>query len=268
MMDAPSFEARHNADPDIASAALQGADVRIYLHPDETVAARIGTESYVEALELPHVVVVDDAMWASQRNATVRPAGPGRIGRDYYAYYTGCDIFASNWHPEDERLTKTVRSQIMSTGRYKTVHWRAAGRFEPVYDSANPERIDALVDAIEACARFKVRLDFEEGHSQIHPVVFPFHYPESDEILADTELQFLPAFMREPKETLIERLGEKAEDFADAFDPVLRERTATVESTAFSSFYRVYGGGVGKRLYDLGGDRLHRFARTIIFAEI
>ena len=189
------------------------------------------------------------------------------MGKNYFSYYTGLDVFANSAYPDDMAVAKTVKTQLMSTGRYKELRWAARGAFEPVYDSDAPDETAALVEAVHACARFKLRIDFAEGHCQIHPVIYPFHYPETDEIGIETEMQFFPDFMRRGREDFIELLGENAEIFRDHTDPALRERGLTVATSAFSGFYRIFKRARGQRVFDLAGDDTQRFARTIVFAE-
>jgi|GEM_PF-3146292 hypothetical protein len=267
---APDFSryvARHNADSEIVAAALNGADIRIFLEPDETIKTRSGTERYIEALELPHLIVRDGAMWATQRNLVSEPVSPGIVGETYFAYFTGLDIFASVSYPANTAVMKPTRAQIMSTGRYKRLRWIARGQFEAVYDSENPDRFDALVDAIEAGARFKMRVDFDNGGSQIHPVIYPFYFAKQKQIQIDTEIQYFPTFMRESRDAFLAALGADLDGFSDYQDLVKREKMMTVTASSFCAFYRVFKGARGKRIYDLSNEAVQPFARTIVYAE-
>ncbi len=268
-MESPAGDltATFNADPDIVPAALAGREVRISLQPDETVDGRQGEATYIEALQLPHVIVCDGHLWATQRKVLARVGGPGEVGTDYYAYYSGLDVFASVFYPEGNDISKTARSRLMSSGRYKALRWTARGAFEPVYDSAASTSLDALVEAIRDCARFRARVDLAGGYSQIHPVVYPFYYPDDDAMVVETEMQYFPDFMRVGRSTLLEQLGERAAIFRDYRDPENREKGLTLRTNTFSGFYRLQREGVGKRLYDLGRERQQHFERVIVFAE-
>ncbi|MFC6854036.1 hypothetical protein ACFQHZ_00360 [Marivibrio halodurans] len=259
--------AHFNADADIVPAALAGADVRIFLQPDETVETRRSTETYIEALDLPHLIIRDGEMWATQRNAVAEPGRPGRVAKNFFSYFTGLDIFANVIYTDDSAIAKTVEAQIMSTGRYKRLRWAARGRFEPVYDSREPEALDRYIAAIEKCSRFKMRIDMEDGTIQIHPVVYPFYFPRLNDIQVDTEIQYFPSFMRDSRAEFLGLLDTNVEMFRDHANPATREKGVQVRAPGFCAFYRMRKGAMGRRIYDIPSRPERRFERIIVFAE-
>lgn len=266
-MSATVLQPKRNAAPDLAARLLDGADLRLFLQPDETIASRQGDATSIEALDLPHLVIRDGRVWAAQRNQAAYVGGPGVVGRQYFAYYSGADIFSNNSYSEDPSVSKTVRSQLMSTGRYKRFDWASVDHgWEVVHDSAESDSTERFVAAIKACRRFKLRVDFEEGYSQIHPVVYPFYFPDDDAIQIESEIQFFPDYMRQGQSTFEATFAESLDSFRDSDDRVRREEGVLCDSHAFSSYYRIYKHARGKRIFDLGGEAVQRFARTLVFA--
>lgn len=250
----------------IVEDALKGRDIRIVLQPDETISGRMGTETYIESLILPHLMIKDGEMWAAQRNLTACPL-PNGIGKEYFAYYTAMDVFCNCHIPEDETIRREIDVQLMSSGRYKYLEWVSSGSFEPVYDSIRPDEVAPYVDAIRSGTRFKLQIDFDDGHTQIHPVVYPFFFPDDERIECSTELNFFPEFMRRSLSEFRAFFGEAATVFDDRHHPEKREQGVRGRFSTFSSHYRVFRGAQGKRLYDLSSGALQKFPRTVIYAE-
>lgn len=263
-----AIEAHHNRAEGLATQALAGAEIRIFLEPDATVRSRGGSKRYIESLDLPHVIVKNGAMWAAQRNFALRLEAPV-YQPSFFAYFTGADLFANTQYTrEDNALSKSARSLLMSTGRYKALRWmEAPTRYETVYDSDTPEDRVAFVKAIHAVKKFRARIDFADGLSQVHPVFYPFYYPDSDRIEVQTEPQFFPEFMRRAKEELPDHFGPDFWDLLDHADPKGRERNIDLGCSCFSSYFRIFDHAEGQRIFDIGTDRRVTFERVRIFAE-
>lgn len=262
------MEAVQNAADGVLDAVLQGSDLRIFLEPDDTVARRLGNERYIECLRLDHVVAAGGHFWGCQAPQVATEDALG-FYRSFYSYYSGLDLFGISGVRSDAaaRDRRPQMSKLLSTGRYRRLDWFVGPAWTPVYDSARPADKAALIEAIEACRIFKARIDFEDGAQQVHPIFYPFYYPDSDRIDLQTDLHFFPEYMRYDKQALIAWLGPHADVFADYRDPARREKTLGVECPFFSGYYRILDGGAGKRLYDLKTDRTVAFERVVVFAQ-
>jgi hypothetical protein len=126
-MPAPVLSPKRNAAPEMAARLLDGADLRLFLQPGETIKSRCGDQTYLEAL-----------LRFFQRR--------GRVLQ--YSY------------TEDPSVPKTVRSQLMATGRCKRFEWAMVDHgWEVVHDSAKSDCTGPFIDAIKACRRFKLPFD-------------------------------------------------------------------------------------------------------------
>lgn len=253
----------------VLEALLQGRDVRIYLKPDASVENRAGSESYIEALDLPHIIVKNDAFWACQRSLLLtRSAGP--LITSFYSYYSGFDLFSSSAYLSVQEATerKPQVSHIMSTGRYEALGWSTHGTADLVYDSAvAPERLDDYIAAIHDGARFKAAISQSDGTVQIHPVMYPFYFPDADRLDVQTEVQFFPDYMRYgPDELRRLTLGDAADRLLDFRSDSAREATVTLRTPFFSSYFRLFNGATGHRIYDVQSERLTTFERIRLFA--
>jgi hypothetical protein len=261
-------EAKHNAAPGALSALMEGCDLRVFLEPDDSVKNRFGTERYTESLDLPHIIGRGTSFWASQRNLVVSSNGRNLV-RGAYAYFSGADIFARSAYESDDqaRARAPLYTQIMSTGRYRRLEWRIKPGPTLVYDSDRPDDRSAYVEAIEAGARFKALIDFEDGTFQIHPVIYPFHYPDRDAIELQTELQFFPDYMRlNPTDLAQTIFAPTGNPIPDAFETEQRERVVALKSAFFSSYFKLFDRAKVQRVYDLESGATITARRVRVFA--
>lgn len=248
---------------------LAGRDVRIFLKPDASVENRSGTESYIEALDLPHIIVKEDAFWACQRSLLLtRSAGP--LITSFYSYYSAFDLFSSSAYLSVQQATerKPQVSKLMSTGRYEALEWSTHGTADLVYDSADAQTsLDAYIAAIRTGARFKAAISQADGTVQIHPVMYPFYYPQSQRLDIQTEVQFFPDYMRQgPEELRRITLGDAADDLLDFRSQHAREAVLSLDTPFFSSYFQLFDGAEGHRIYDLPSGRKTTFERLRVFA--
>ncbi len=261
----------HNATSGVREQILAGKDLRIFLKPDASVRNRKGTQSYIESLDLPHVIINRDGhFWACQRK-TILSVSPRALLTNFYAYYSGMDIFSSSTY---EKIDATAARQpnpsyIMSTGRYEQLRWIVHGEWWPVFDStAKDGDINPYITAIEAGCRFKAVIEKPDRVIQVHPISYPFYYPDQERLDVQTDVQFFPDYMRMKRDALeTDFLGTDAEKLADYRLDVARELAVLREMPFFSSYFRLFENGHGVRIEDVRAQREIRFRRVQIFAS-
>jgi len=266
----PPWQAVHNACDGLAEALLNGADLSIFLRPDDTVKARSGTHTYIETLALPHAIVSGSHVWAFQENHAVQhQRGASFDGFGYFAYTNAADLFANvvYTHRMDALQQRKVRVQVMSSGRYAELNWITKDRYRKVWDSEAATGPQDVVSAIRAGARFKVALQDDSGIWNIHPVHYPFFTPDLDRLQFQTHAQFYPALMRAPAETFLPILDQNAPGIFNAFDPVDREKTVRLEDGAVSTYYSAYDDGSYYGMFDLFETANRRYRRLCVFAS-
>ncbi len=264
------MKAIHNQADGVLEEVLAGADLRIFLQPDDTVIGRSGTHSYIETLDLSHIIINGGDFWGCQRNLVVHShSKPQNLLKSYYSYYSGLDIFSNNVdHKTYETTVKcTCGSQIMSTGRYKTLRWHTVPTYEKVFDSDSPENVSDFVEAITDCRKFKAAIFHNEGHIQIHPIIYPFYYKDLNLVDVQTEVQFFPIFMRGTKDELVKTVFGSPSRVPDFRDEKGREINIKGEIPTFSSYFQIFGDGRAKRPYDLGTDNTVQLKKVMIFAS-
>lgn len=263
------IEWSHNKDDSVLNKILRGDDLNIFLQPDSSIKNRKGEDSYIESLDLPHIIGNGQYFWACQRNAVVLPAKDG-LRKGFYAYYSGYDIFAwVSYFSDNSALRREPQnSMIMSSGRYETLEWGTKQRYEQVFSSKNPEDTKDYIDAIKRSSSFKAILFFGEGVFQVHPIVYPFYYPHGNRVDFQTELQFFPDYMRYPQQAFVEGALAKQRGFLENYkDPKTREYSFVGNNPFFCSYFQVYKDGKCKRAYDLNNNNSSSIDLVEIYAS-
>ncbi len=259
----------HNMAEGVLEQLLEGYDLRMFLRPDDSVKNRSGTETYIESLDLPHIIVNDDGFWACLRNLTLS-VSEGPLMSGFFSYYSGMDVFSNSTYRsiEDAVQRNPQRSLIMSTGRYEQLRWIVHGHPKLVYDSdKEPTALNDYIEAITGGARFKVIIHMTDDSVQIHPVVYPFYFPNDDRLDLQTEVQFFPDFMRSSVQVLLSRyLSDQGRKFTDYRTKEAKEYAELLEPPFFSSYFRLYRGAEGHRIYDIKAKRLVKFSRIEVYA--
>ncbi len=254
----------------LAADLLSGADLTLFLRPDDTIEARSGTETYIESLKLPHAVIRGEQVWAFQEHHCVQHTrGQSFDGFSFFAYTNAADIFANvvYTHRFDAMQTRKVNVQVMSSGRYAELRWVTRPTPRKVWDSDTDTDSRPVIDAIREGMRFKIALLDQGGTWHIHPVHYPFHYPEGDRLHFQTHAQFYPAMMQTPIEPLATALENGFPGILDPYDPEGREKIARFEDAAASTYISAFNDGTYYTFFDMLGSDNAQYRRLKIFAS-
>jgi len=253
----------------LAEDLLAGADLAIFLRPDETIKARAGTETYIESLKLPHILIQGNKVWAFQEHHCVQHTrGKSFDGFSYYAYTNAADIFANliYTHRQEAMQTKKIKVQIMSSGRYAEMKWNTRLLPHLVWDSKTSTTTQPVIDAIKDGQRFKIALLDQNNIWHIHPVHYPFHYPNGDKLQFQTHAQFYPAMMQSPVGPLVDALKSNFTGILSPHDPEGREKSARFEDNAESTYFSVFNDGTYYSFFDIFEQQNRPYKQLKVFA--
>ncbi len=244
----------HTKPVDLVDQTLEGAIVTIFLEPDDSIQNRQGKQTYIESLELPHLILNGENVWGFQRHHCVQHTrGAAFDGFSYYGYASGADLFANVSYETRFSVLKERRVNVllMSSGRYRALEWKAKGGASPVFSSSAPDKLDDMIAAIRDGARFVMALMDEAGLWHVHPVHYPFYYPEERQLHLQTEALFYPAIF-EAEITAVAAMADQAEGgILDRDNPAGRERSLALSVEARSTYRSVFADQGYYGLFDL-----------------
>ncbi|WP_420548835.1 hypothetical protein [Curvivirga sp.] len=262
--------AQKNKFDDLAKLALEGNSVHIYLKPDADVKDRDGTSSYIESLDLRHLIIKDNDVWACQDRNVSQFVDETITYTSGYAYSNALDMFV-NFRATDQDLLSQQDAQqrilLMTTGRYQELEWICHNDYELVWEYGNTNGYSHIIEAIKAGKKFKLALQDQAGFWNIHPVYYPFYYPDDDDISFLTCNNNLPALFKTPISSIVDFWQEKSGYPLDAHNPALREISLELTSPGYWTCYKVTGHGVYQTIKDRKEHTARKYKACKIFAS-
>ena len=155
--------------------------------------------------------------------------------------------------------------QVIASGRYAEMKWITRLRPQLVWDASTSTNTRTVTDAIEAGQQFKIALQDQNDVWHIHPVHYPFHYPDGDRLHFQTHAQFYPTMMQSPIEPLLEALESRFAGILSPHDLEGRERRARFEGPAESTYFSVVTDGTSYTFFDIFSPQIRPYNQRKIF---
>ena len=262
-------KAVRNRYDDLADKVLEGQTVTIYLRPNETQEDELGLGPYIEAVELPHIVVRDKMVWAGQQRNVAGVAGASLSHTAGYIYCNAIDMFL-NYRISDEQLmlkSPNVSILLLSTAHYSELRWHCENDYELVWEDKPKQDKTKLVEAIHRGARFKVAIQDEKHFWNVHPVYYPFYYPEKDILEFHTHLGCFPNLVKETPKHLDTIWKQANGTYLDSTAPKATQQKVAATNSGFWLKYKVRDNGYYQTIEDQKNGRRRPYQRLKIFAS-
>ena len=254
-----------NKCSDLFKAALNGDSIRIFLRPDETVKQRVGTETYIESLPLPNIIMHGKNLWACQE-LKVELANDLNTNFSYYSYSNFINSFAQiGLNPTQNECL----SLVMTTGRYAELEWVTVSDYECIwsYTSSDVDNLETIQTAIRAGKKFKIAVLMPTGSWIIRPIYFPFAYSNPDRFEMKTNFFAFSELMLLSQNELLEIWQKALENPFDSEDLSLRELGKVFEAKVVNSTFTVRNDGTLTG-HQAGGDNTEQaYIDCMIFAS-
>ncbi len=262
-------KAIRNRFDDLADKVLEGQSVSIYLRPNESDEDTVGLGTYIEAVQLPHVIVREKMVWAGQDRNAQGVAGPSLSHTAGYAYCNAIDMFM-NYRISDGQLTEksaTASILLLTTAHYAELRWHCHDDFEKVWEDKPKQDKSKIIEAIHRGAKFKIAFQDEKDFWNIHPVYYPFYYPDKDAIEFHTHLGCLPNLVKESPDHLDTIWQQANGSKLDSTNPRAIHQKVAASNSAFWTKYKIRDNGYYQTIEDMKNGRRRPYKRLKIFAS-
>lgn len=262
-------KAVRNRFDDLADKVMEGQSVSIYLRPNDSREDELGLGPYIESVELPHIILRDKMVWAGQDRNIGGVAGSSLSHTAGYLYCNAIDMFM-NYRMSDEQLhekSPTMAILLLATSHYSELRWHCHDDFELVWEDKPKQDKSKIIDAIHRGARFKVAFLDEKDFWNIHPVYYPFYYPEKDILEFHTHLGCLPNLTKEAPSHLDTIWKQANGTNLDSTSPRALHQKVAASNSGFWVKYKIRDNGYYQTVEDQKTGRRRAYKRVKIFAS-
>lgn len=262
-------KAIRNRFDDLAEKALEGNSVSIYLRPIESAEDKTGLGAYIESVQLPHLIVRDQMVWAGQDRNVQGVAGASLSHTAGYLYCNAIDMFM-NYRLSDEQLQEkspTLSILALTTSHYAELRWHVKDDYEKVWEDKPKQDKSKIVEAIHRGASFKVAFLDDKGFWNVHPVYYPFYYPDKDVLEFHTHLGCLPNLVKESPSHLDTIWRQANGTNLDSTSPNAVHQKVAASNSGFWVKYKIRDNGYYQTIEDQKNGRRRAYKRLKIFAS-
>lgn len=249
-------ESKTLTDKEIIEKLLNGASLRTFMIPDESIPSNY--PEHIETYDLPHIVISGDYFWGKSETAhLIHTLGSIDTGVIAFCYTNISNIFGS-YNPT------TCGIRFMNKKRYKQHSWNLRENYRLIWDSERYDSAKGIRQEIELCSKFKIALLDSEDIWNIHPVDLPMYYTGKEDFDLKTASDFYPILFRYPSE--IEKLIDK---FSDLFDEksIDNSKVLRLEYQKFPTFYSIRSDGTYYNGFDIPRKTIQKYKRLKVFVD-
>ena len=239
---------------DIIDKVLDGCTLRTVMIPDPAIPSN--HPEHLEGVELPHIVISENLMWAKSDATNLNHTfGSSSGSLCAWCYSSPADIFAS-YAPEFSKLF------LMFKSRYKKHDFITKNDCSLIWDSDEKSSTEAIRKKIEAGAKLKIAMLDSEDIWNVHPIGLPFYFPDSGTFQLNTAVDRYPIAFRSHENTaklraVLEELSRG--DIGGAY---------AVEVSEWFAFYRLNSDGTYYNYYDIPRETTQAYRRLKVFATL
>ncbi len=232
-------------DTDIIDTILNGASLRLVLHPRNDVQTDF--PDMYESFDLRHIILKDQRFFAKTATCHAIPVNFSTydMATAYSYAYSNHYCYVVNSSPGADT------ARIYNKNVYESLEFVPVDNFELIWDSKEANGAQPVTDAIAAGKLLKIALLDSDGYWNIHPIHMPSFYIGKNNFELFTDQDAVPFFLHDEEtlETLELQMKERLKEAIREFSPrnlreVFDKAGFTFENPEFySTFYTIRSNG-------------------------